>query len=44
MDISFNVLNILEGISHLLWAAVRLGRAIELQTFKFALQTNYLMD
>ena len=44
MDISFNILDLLEGISHLVWAALRLWHAIELQTFRFALQTNYLMD
>ena len=41
---SFNILDLLEMISHLLWAALGLGHAIELQVFKFDLQSNYLMD
>ena len=44
MDISLNNLDLLERIINLLWAALGLGHAIKLQTFKFDLQTDYLMD
>ena len=37
---TFNILDLLERIIHPLWEALGLGCAIELQTFKFALQTN----
>ena len=44
MDMSFNILDLLERIINLLWEALGLGHTIELQTFKFDLQTDYLMD